>query len=229
MKRSTAAAAFVTLLAITSATVAAAAGEDILLFNGKDLSGWTRPNGQPPPAGWEVTADGTIHRASRAGDIVTERTFENFILEFEFRAAPGANSGVKYRFGDYGGSRIGLEYQVMAETKEGAKPTRHSTASLYDLLAPAMPKKPVPATQWNRARIVADGNRIEHWLNGEKVVSVTLGSPQWQAALAKSKFRDKPDFGTKAGRILLQEHGGEVWFRNLRVKELPPPRADGGR
>lgn len=219
MKR-TAVAVLATLL--PAFALPAAAGEDILLFNGKDLSGWTRPNGQPPPAGWEVTADGALHRASRAGDIVTERTFENFILEFEFKAAPGANSGVKYRFGDYGGSRIGLEYQVLAESRPAsAAPTKHSAASLYDLFAPAAAKKPVPAMEWNRARIVANGSRIEHWLNGEKVVSVTLGSREWQEALAKSKFRDRKDFGAKPGRILLQEHGGEVWFRNLRLRELP--------
>lgn len=207
-----------------SASVALSGPDSVSLFNGKDLTGWTRPNGQPPPGGWEVTADGAIHRARQAGDIVTERTFENFVLEFEFKAAPGANSGVKYRWGRYGRENVGMEYQVLADKNENpAAPGIHSTAALYDLIAPAPLKMPKPATEWNRARIVADGNKIEHWLNGEKVVSVTLGSPEWTRALQKSKFKQHEDFGAKPGRILLQEHGGEVWFRNIRLTELPTP------
>lgn len=210
------------LLTLTACVPAALSGDEeaVVLFDGKSLAGWTMASGKPITGGWEAATDGTIHRFARAGDIVTERVFRDFELEFEFKAAPGTNSGVKYRYGDYGGKRIGLEYQVEHNPKAKG-PTRHTTASLYDLFAPTAATKPLPETEWNRARIVVSGDRIEHWLNGEKRVSVVIGSPEWKSALDKSKFREQADFGAKPGRILLQEHGGEVWFRSLRLKELP--------
>jgi hypothetical protein len=207
-----------------AAMAAAVVEETVPLFDGKTLTGWTLANGKPIETGWEV-AEGTIHRKEKIGDIVTEKAYENFVLEFEFKAAPGTNSGLKYRWGRYGKQNIGLEYQVIADKNPLDKPTKHTTAALYDLIVPGVPKNPRPATEWNTGKVVANGNTIEHYLNGEKVVAVTLGSPEWSEILAKSKFKANADFGTKKGKILLQEHGGEVWFRNIKITELPPTPA----
>jgi hypothetical protein len=195
------------------------ANDVVALFDGKTLTGWTMANGRPITAGWEVT-DGTIHRAAKAGDIVTEKQYRDFVLEFEFKVAPKTNSGVKYRWGRYGNQRIGIEYQIADVAASDAK-GKHAVGSIYDIVGAAPTAKPRPAGEWNTAKIVARGDILEHWLNGEKVASATLGSPEWKEALAKSKFRTQEDFGTQAGPILLQEHGGEVWFRNLRLQEFP--------
>ena len=165
-----------------------------------------------------------IHRSGAGGDIVTEKSFLNFELEFEWKVAAKGNSGLKYRVADYppAGAGIGLEYQLLDDAgHSNGKVPKTSSASLYDLLAPAAEKKLKPAGEWNASRIVARGTTLEHWLNGEKVLTVELGSEAWKQALAGSKFRKAPDFGTKRGRILLQDHGDEAWFRQLRVRELP--------
>jgi hypothetical protein len=208
------------LLALLTAGTALFAEDAVSLFDGKTLTGWTLTSGKPIAMGWEV-ADGTIHRAARGGDIVTEKQYHDFILEFEFKVAPKTNSGVKYRWGRYGNQRIGIEYQVADATASDTK-GKHGIGSLYDLFAPSPNGKSRPTGEWNTAKIIAQGDRIEHWLNGEKVVSVTVGSPEWKDALAKSKFKEQADFGTKPGPILLQDHGTEVWYRNLRIQELKP-------
>jgi hypothetical protein len=204
-------------LALVSAT-ALFADDAIALFDGKSLTGWTMANGKPITAGWEAS-DGTIHRAAKAGDIITEKTYRDFILEFEFKVAPKTNSGVKYRWGRYGNQRIGIEYQIADVAASDAK-GKHAVGSIYDVFGAKSTTPPRPAGEWNTAKIVAQGDVLEHWLNGEKVASANLSSPEWKEALAKSKFKAQEDFGTKAGPILLQEHGGEVWFRNLRLQEV---------
>jgi len=98
----------------------------------------------------------------------------------------------------------------------------HQTASFYDVLATQIPTKVNPPGEWNQSRIVVQGRRVEHWLNGVKVLSYELGSDEVKAALAKSKFRQAAGFGDKIkGHILLTNHHGETWFRNLRLRELP--------
>ena len=193
------------------------------LCNGANLDGWTAPGGGTPGTGWEVK-DGAIHRAAKAGDIVTAADFLNFELEFEWKVAEKANSGLKYRVADYApaGRNIGIEFQILDDAgHSNGKVEKTSAGSAYDLLPPAKDKKLKPVGEWNQARIVARGNEIEHWLNGEKVLSFTIGGEAWKKALAGSKFKAAADFGTKKGRILLQDHGDEAWFRNLRIRELP--------
>lgn len=203
------------------AAVPLPAGEWVELFDGRTLEGWQTAAGLPVTQGWEVS-DGTIHRSGRGGDIVTSRGFRDFELEFEWKVAPGANSGLKYRFASYGeGGPVGVEYQVLDDSRHAdGRNSRTSAASIYHVVAPAADKPLKPPGEWNSARIVARGSRLEHWLNGQKVASADLQSEEWRAALQQSKFRGKPDFGTRAGRILLQDHGDEVWFRNLRLREL---------
>lgn len=193
------------------------------LCDGRTFDGWTTKSGEPVTTGWQVN-DGVIHRNGPGGDIVTVAEYDNFELEFEWKVAPNANSGLKYRVADYSpaGRGIGPEYQVLDDSghPNGSTP-KTSAGSLYDLLPPAAAKKVKPVGEWNQSRIVARGSHLEHWLNGEKIVDLDLGSPEWRTALAASKFKAAADFATKKGRILLQDHGDEAWFRGLRIRELP--------
>ena len=186
----------------------------ISLFNGEDLTGWTDQGGGAPK-GWNVE-DGAIHRFEKGGNLHTIETFLNFELEFEWKVAKGVNSGVKYRFHD----GVGPEYQVLddANATHETKPMGQA-AALYVIKA-AEGKKLKPAGEWNQGRIVARGNHLEHWLNGAKVVEIEIGTEDWKARKAASKFKNREGFGTFEGPIHLQDHGGEVWFRKLRIRRL---------
>lgn len=193
------------------------------LFDGRTFEGWTTKDGQPVTAGWEIR-DGVIHRAGAGGDIVSRTEWLDFELEFEWKVAAKANSGLKYRVGDYtpAGRGIGPEYQVLDDAghPNGTNP-KTSAGSLYDLVPPAAAKKLRPVGEWNQSRVVARGPRLEHWLNGEKIIDVDLTSDAWRTALGASKFKAAADFATRKGRLLLQDHGDEAWFRALRIRELP--------
>lgn len=216
---------FLALAAVMSAEepAAKAPGDWKPLFDGQSFEGWTTKNGRPVTAGWDIR-DGVIHRTAAGGDIVTVAEWLDFELEFEWKVAAKANSGLKYRVGDYApaGRHIGPEYQVLDDSghPNGTNP-KTSAGSLYDLVPPAAAKKLQPVGEWNRSRIVARGAHLQHWLNGEKIVEVNLDGPEWRAALAASKFKAAADFATRKGRLLLQDHGDEAWFRALRIRELP--------
>ena len=189
-------------------------GEWLSLFNGETLAGWTDQSGGEP-RGWQVKS-GLLHRFKKGGNLHTTRMFRNFELEFEWKVAKGVNSGVKYRFHD----GVGPEYQVIDDANAGekAKPIG-LTASLYVIKEPEG-KQLNPHGEWNRGKIVARGNRLEHWLNGVKVMEIEVGSEEWKQRKAASKFKDRKGFGTFEGPIHLQDHGGEVWYRNLRIRSL---------
>ncbi len=188
-------------------------GPWIALFNGQSLDGWHDSKGRPVTKGWTVT-DGTLHRAAKGPSIFSKRHFSSFELIFEWRLAPRTNSGVKYRFA--GG--VGPEYQLLDDPKEQAA-AYHRTAALYEVKAAS--GAPIePPGSWNRSRIVAHGDRLEHWLNGEQVMTIQVGTPEWNEAIARSKFKDRTNFGRSPGPIMIQDHGGEVWFREIRIREL---------
>jgi hypothetical protein len=210
--------------AFASASRAAEAAWEVL-FDGTSTAKW-RGFGKPgfPTQGWVIEDGWLKHQAKGGGgDVITTNTFNNFELVFTWRVARGANSGVKYFIDERRGAPIGHEYQVIddAEHPDAKISPKRQTASLYDALAPVKP--PVkPAGETNTSRIVVQGNDVEHWLNGVRVVHYTLGSPEMVAAKAASKFKDEARWGTKfTTPILLQDHGDEVWFRDIKLRPLP--------
>jgi 3-keto-disaccharide hydrolase len=194
-----------------------------LLFDGETTQGWRSVKAEGfPSTGWDVQ-DGALHHTSGGGDIVTERLYSEFELEFEWKVAPGANSGVKYMVApDDADFAYGPEYQVLDDDlHEDAELASHRAASLYDLAAQVGGTKR-PVGEYNRGRIVVRDGWIEHWLNGTRVVRLQTSGEQWQVAHEQSKYAGTPLFAqTWPGRIALQDHGDEVWFRDLRIRELP--------
>ena len=209
-----------------------------LLFDGRTTKGWRGAFTDAFPAkDWQVR-DGMLivagsggAEAASGGDIMTVDEYSNFELLVDFKLSPGANSGIKYfvtlATSQAVGSAIGLEYQLLddalhPDAKLGINGNR-TLASLYDLI-PAPSRKVVkPMGEWNQARIVVNGKHVEHWLNGAKVIDYERGDAAFRALRAMSKFRDRPTFGeAAAGHILLQEHGSEVFFRNIKLRVLTP-------
>jgi Domain of Unknown Function (DUF1080) len=194
-----------------------------LLFDGKTLAGWRAYNKQSPPgAGWKVE-DGLLKKAGgqRGGDIVTEDQFGDFEFSWEWKISQGGNNGVKYLVTEQRPSAPGHEYQLIDDTghPDGKLGAKRQTASFYDVLPPAADKPIKPVGEWNLSRIVVQGNKVEHWLNGAKVLTYELGSDTTKTALAASKFKNVPGFGDKIrGHIMLTDHQDECLFRNLKIR-----------
>jgi len=198
----------------------------VLLFNGTNAEGWTTPGGKPIPAGWAIK-DGcmTAVKGGKGGDIITVNQYKDFIFSVDFNIEPGCNSGIKYFYTKYStGGNLGMEYQIIDDQLgEDNQKDNHLIGSFYDVLAPTVAKKKVFAPgQWNNIQVISKNNNVEHWLNGKKVLEFTRGSELYTEAVAKSKFnKTVPAFGlVEKGHILLQEHGGQVSFRNIKIKTL---------
>lgn len=199
-------------------------GQDELpeAFRGHSLASWTTLEGAPVTYGWE-TADGEIRlnrSLGKGGHIITVSEFGDFDLSFEWKIAARGNSGLKYRVTKYGSQTLGLEYQICDEP-EGRSLSRKSAGALYDLYEPAVTRHLKPPGEWNSARIVVDGNRVEHWINGGLIVAATIGDEEWRRRIGESKFADEKEFGeNRRGRIMLTDHGSEVAYRKFSFRSL---------
>ncbi|MEN8679999.1 MAG: DUF1080 domain-containing protein [Akkermansiaceae bacterium] len=207
-----------------AASVAASRADDgwVSIFDGETLKGWTNSKGGEVQEGAWVAEDGVLHRKAKGGDLYSAREYADFEFRWEWKISPKGNSGVKYRVTQYGNQLLGPEYQVLDDAHpDGAKSVKRQAGSLYDLLAANDKKKLNPVGEWNSSRVVVKGKHLQHYLNGELVVDVVVGSDRWKEAHKKSKFKGKEDFAHNAsGRIYLQDHGDEVWYRKLEIKEL---------
>lgn len=198
-----------------------------LLFDGETSQGW-RAYGKPgfPDKGWAIE-DGCIRHLARGGggDIITTNKFDDYEFAWEWKVNAGGNGGLKYFVIEDRPDVIGHEYQLMGEADLTAarRDLKHATGSFYDVL-PAPTDLPLrPPGTWNESRLVVHGHKVEHWLNGRNILTYELGSDPVKAAIAKSKFRGIPRFGTKfPHHLLLQDHGGDMWFRNLKLRPLSP-------
>ena len=206
-----------------------------LLWDGKTSEGWRGAKLTSfPQKGWMIENNmlkvekSSGRESTNGGDIVTIQKYKNFELVVDFKITPGANSGVKY-FVDTetnkgAGSSIGCEFQILDDQKHpdaklGVNGNR-TLGSLYDLI-PAVQNKPYRNNFFNTAKVIVNGNHVEHWLNGVKVVEYDRNNQMFNALVAYSKYKDWPNFGNaESGNILLQDHGDEVWFQNIKIKEL---------
>jgi hypothetical protein len=200
------------------------------LFDGKSLAGWVTADGKPVSKGWAVEDGSIVRTGYGGGDIYTAGAYEDFDLAFEWKITAGVNNGVKYRVREYDGQRLGPEYQILDESGDKPKPGSE-TGSLYALYETSPDRVLNPPGEWNHARVVARGTRIEHWLNGVKLLEADTAGEDWAKRLAKSKFATRTGFATGAGPIMLTDHApaladlgkpDKVWFRNLTLRRLDP-------
>jgi hypothetical protein len=207
----------------------------VLLFNGKDFAGWRQCNGTTMPKNWVIednamkvfTGEGKKPGSGSNGDIVYgDKKFKNFELSIDWKASKMANSGIFFNVREVPGKEIyyaAPEIQVLdnVDATDNKLPS-HLAGSLYDMIA-ADPKTVHPAGEWNTIVISIKDGKVTHTQNGVKVVEYQLWTPEWDAAVAKSKFKTFPGWIegiAKEGYIGLQDHGFPVWFRNIKIREL---------
>lgn len=214
-----------------------------LLFDGETTEGWRKVYEENFPSGGWIVENGNLiviesngRQGGGAGSIVTEDQYSDFELKLDFKLTKGANSGIKYFvvenpdfFKDDpegpSGRGLGLEYQILddenhPDAKQGVNGNR-TVASLYDLIPARKDKKVDPIGEWNHTKLVSKGNKVEHWLNGEKVLEYERGSDSYRALVDHSKYNGYENFGEASeGHILLQDHGNRVSYRNIKIREL---------
>ncbi|WP_232214797.1 DUF1080 domain-containing protein [Asinibacterium sp. OR53] len=199
----------------------------ISLFDGKTLKGW-RTYQNRPSGSWSVSNGALYCKANKEGnqqhaDLMTEGEFENYEFSIDWKIAPKANSGIIYMVNEkYGASyESGPEYQLIDDAGYPEKIEDYQkTGANYAMDAPVVDATR-PAGEWNHTRIIVNKGHVAHWLNGKKVVEYELWSDSWKAHKAAGKWKDKEGYGmSKMGHIALQDHGGEAWFKNIKIRKL---------
>jgi hypothetical protein len=200
-----------------------------LLFDGQSLDGWRGFKRDSVPDGWTV-ANGAMHFVGTASSqdgappltLITDSTFANFDLRFEWKIAAEGNSGVMYRVSEQEDLpyETGPEYQILDNST--TEDSVHKSGALYGLYAPSTDMTR-PIGTYNEARIVVRGAHMEHWLNGTKLLEAEIGSDTWTERVAGTKFANWPNFAQmNEGHIALQDHGHPVWVRDVKIQPLSP-------
>lgn len=203
-------------------TAAERSGGWQLLFDGTTLGGWRAFKSVEPPAGWKAV-DGALARVDGGGDLMTVDQFGDFELRLEWKITSGGNSGIMFHVSGDGAQtyETGPEFQVLhnAGHADGKNPLT-SAGSNYAVHAPVRDVTRAVG-EWNEVRLIVRGAHVEHWMNGVKLLEYELWSPDWEARVKASKFAKMPGYGrAKRGHIVLQEHGGPVSYRNIKIKNL---------
>ena len=197
-----------------------------LLFDGKTLDNWKTFNAGAV-TGWKII-DGVLCNSGvgsdHGGDIITKKEYGDFELYLEWKVDSQSNSGIFYHVQEGLTNAIyesGPEYQLIDDKGWPTQLEDHQySGANYGMNAPKNAKV-VPIDKWNTTRIIVNGQHVEHWLNGTKVVEYELWTPEWEELKAGSKWADAPEYGmAKSGHIGLQDHGGQTMFRNIKIREL---------
>jgi hypothetical protein len=216
-----------------SLTPAEQAAGWLLLFDGKSMAGWHGYNGRTTQS-WvieecalkTVGTEGNYGSDLRA-DLVTDRELTSFELSLEWKASKGGNSGVMYGVVEderYDAPwKTGPEYQLIDDVGFPEKLEEWQKAGAdYAMHLPNEQKQLKPVGEWNETRMVVNGTRVEHWLNGTKILEFERWNDEWKRLRDAGKWKDAPDYGlAKTGRVVLQDHGSVFWFRNIKVRPLP--------
>ncbi len=213
-----------------------------LLFDGKTFDGWRGLGRENVPAEHWKIEEGTIRKLNsglvpslpdgqpvEGGDLMTIKTYNNYELYFEWKILKAGNTGLKYNVSEafsqkYGSkyAALGFEYQLLDDKDSIYSDLKESqyTGSLYDMI-PADQAEVQPVGEFNTSRIIIDGNHVEHWLNGKKVVTYEFGSRRLDSLYQLSKYKDYPQFHEKrSGHIVLQNHKDDAWFKNIKIREI---------
>lgn len=200
------------------------------LFDGKTTKGWHNYGKNDISPLWKVEDGALVMSQKGAGDIVTDKEYENYEFELEWKISEGGNSGIYYLVHEnltkYAkGWNTGPEMQILDDNKhpDATKGIdgNHQAAALYDLIPANKSKQLKPVGEWNKISIIVNKGKVEHLLNGAKVVEYDLNSPEFLALVKGSKFAPFPEFAKfRKGRIAIQDHGDLVWFRNIRIRKL---------
>jgi hypothetical protein len=216
----------VVALILVAAASPAVAQQYTDLLKDRSLSHWMLPNGNEVEKGWQFDGDGTLHLSGKGDNIITREEYGDFDLWFEFKIAEKGNSGIKYRVQKFGNSWLGCEYQIQDDAAFPKQSAKHYTASLYDVVeksSPILERKYAAPGQYNVGRIVVENHRIRHWMNGNLIIDELDYSQKFKDALDQSKFKNHEGFGRNpSGRLMLTDHGSEVWYRNLYIRRLSP-------
>jgi len=211
------------------------AGSDwITLFDGKNLNSWHSYGKETAGNAWKIE-DSILHlkvdaksgwKTAGGGDLVTNETFSNFDLKLDWKISGGGNSGIFFyvhedpsEFVDP--NETGLEMQVNDDANANGKIEKHRAGDLYNLISSSSPNLTKPAGEWNHAEVKADRGKLDFYMNGQHILSTRLWDESWENMLENSKFKDLENYGVyKKGKIALQDHGQEVWFKNVMIKKL---------
>ncbi len=197
----------------------------VLLFDGKSMDAWRTYRNQPDDS-WEVK-EGQLHckteGVGKRADLVTREPYASFELQIDWKVDKGANSGILYHvLENHGASyETGPEYQLIDDRgyPDKLEDWQHSGADYA--MHPPLVDASRPAGEYNHTRLVVQGDHVEHWLNGQKVADFHAWTPEWEQLKKEGKWKDHPDYGmARSGVIALQDHGGGLWFKNIKIRRL---------